>query len=104
MEWSDNRATNFRGRQLQNIDLEGGGGGNCGLFIKLVLRRNHINRANEYNQVSIMGINVLGEPLDAVDKKPSKPHREDLAFRMYTDSDIVQVLHALQTAIFVHLL
>ncbi len=93
VDWSENRETNFSGRQMQNIELEGGGGGNRGLFVKLVLRRNHINRENEYNQVSILGINVMGLPVRAEDegRVVTKPHREDLGFLMYTDPDIVEV-------------
>ncbi len=93
VEWADNRETNFSGRQMQVIDLEGGGGSNRGLFLKLVLRRNHINRENEYNQVSLLGVNVLGHPVSAFDEEErvTKPHREDLAFLMYTDPDIVEV-------------
>jgi hypothetical protein len=45
------------GRQLQTIELDRG---LRGLFLKLVLKGNHITRKNEYNQISLMGVNVLG--------------------------------------------
>ncbi len=59
VDWSDNKENRFAGRQMQTVDLEGGAGGNRGLFVKLVLRRNHINRENEYNQVRFLSLLLL---------------------------------------------
>ena len=64
--------------------------------MKLVLRRNHINRLNEYNQISLMGVNVLGTSDGSAGGggygvAAVAPQRTDLAFLMYTDPDIVSV-------------
>jgi len=81
-----------KGRQMQTVEIEGGGSAATGCFVKLVLKRNHVNRKNQYNQISLMGVNVMGYPCQpAANPAPRKPHREDLAFLMYTDPDIVEV-------------
>ncbi|XP_059087366.1 centrosomal protein of 104 kDa-like [Tigriopus californicus] len=92
-----NKKINFKGRQMQTIEVDGF---NKGLFLKLLLKKNHLNRYNEYNQVSLMGLNVIGTPIDK-DKHSEKPlyklsHRDDLAFLMYMDTDIAEVIEQLE--------
>jgi len=49
-------------------------------------------RQNKFNQISIMGVNLLGNPLHQQQSQmPKKPHHDDLGFLMYTDPDIVEV-------------
>ncbi len=50
LDWGSNREhSSSGGRQMQTVELEGGA--SQALFVKLVLKKNHINRQNEYNQV-----------------------------------------------------
>ena len=45
---SDNTQSGFKARELKSVSLE------CtGVFLKLTLHKNHVNRLNLYNQVSV---------------------------------------------------
>jgi centrosomal protein CEP104 len=84
------------------------------MFLKLVLHKNHVNRLNLYNQVGIIAINVIGtdkeipvvdDELRNYDADPSvvaavnRPDYisplDDLAFAMYQDPEISQIIRAL---------
>ncbi|KAK8375066.1 hypothetical protein O3P69_010988 [Scylla paramamosain] len=56
---SDNTHSDFRARELKSVSLE-----STGLFLKLVLYKNHINKLNFYNQVGVVGVNVLGNEIE----------------------------------------
>ncbi|XP_063853634.1 centrosomal protein of 104 kDa-like isoform X2 [Scylla paramamosain] len=56
---SDNTHSDFRARELKSVSLE-----STGLFLKLVLYKNHINKLNLYNQVGVVGVNVLGNEIE----------------------------------------
>lgn len=93
----NNKKIHFKGRQMQTIEVDGF---NKGVFLKFLLKKNHLNRYNEYNQVGLMGLNVIGTPIDK-DKHSEKPlyklsHRDDLAFLMYMDTDIAEVRELLR--------
>lgn len=90
------------GRQLQTIELQGNNLLKAS-FLKIVLKHNHLNKRNEYNQVGLMGVCFYGTPQKAkvgtnlsrrgsrLDEFSVIPRRQDLAFLMYTDKDIVEV-------------
>lgn len=86
------------------------------MFLKIVLHKNHVNRSNLYNQVGIVAINVIGTDKDSMhvdelvknsnyDADPSvvaainRPDYvsplDDLAFAMYQDPEISQIIRAL---------
>ncbi|XP_037084810.1 centrosomal protein of 104 kDa-like [Pollicipes pollicipes] len=80
-----------------------------GLFVKLVVHRNHMNKTNKFNQVSIMGINFLGEEIEAnnntipankVDQNSKDKDRlasyNDLTFNMYVDHDCAKYMQKLE--------
>ena len=73
-------------------------------FVKLLLRQNHNDRQNPFNQVGLMGINIYGvksNPSGEYDfnmRRDSRKEveaivsrRKDLAFVMYTDKDVAEV-------------
>ena len=106
VQLNNNKKTHFKGRQLQTVEIGTSPHNKC-TFVKLMLRQNHINRHNEYNQVSLLGVNIVGTPVEdeedasgsgsGEDERSEKrrgktlSHRDDLSFLMYTDSDIVKV-------------
>ena len=72
--------------------------------MKLLLRQNHNDRQNPFNQVGLMGINIYGvksSPSGEYDfnmRRDSRKEveaivsrRKDLAFVMYTDKDVAEV-------------
>ena len=64
IELSSNDRTNFKARELKSIHVDAEG-----IFLKLIIHKNYVNRLNLYNQVSIVAINLLGDDLDKVKKK-----------------------------------
>lgn len=102
VDFQDPSRSKLDGRQLQTIELQG----NTQLkasFLKIVLKHNHLNKKNEYNQVGLMGVSFFGTPQKAragnnlsrrgsrIDEFTIISRRQDLAFLMYTDKDIVEV-------------
>merc|ERR1719507_842905 len=49
VEWNDNKENRFKGRQLQTVELAAGAAMKVN-FVKFIIKKNHINRYNEYNQ------------------------------------------------------
>ncbi|XP_054637674.1 centrosomal protein of 104 kDa-like isoform X1 [Dunckerocampus dactyliophorus] len=117
---SDNEKTGFRARELKSVHVDA-----VGTYLKITFHQNHINRHNHYNQVSLVAINVLGEPLDgsAFHTMPSKEQLtehylnstqleaaldatlagkcdsmsplDDLAFDMYQDPEVAHIIRQL---------
>ncbi|KAI8331900.1 hypothetical protein BC941DRAFT_382119 [Chlamydoabsidia padenii] len=56
--FDSNARTQFRARELKSIKINADGE-----YIRLVVRNNHQNRLNIYNQVGLLALNVLGQPL-----------------------------------------
>ncbi|CAG8453154.1 7736_t:CDS:10 [Acaulospora colombiana] len=54
-----NERANYKARELKSVRLD-----TEGEYIRLVARRCHTNHLNQYNQVGIVGIAVMGEPVD----------------------------------------
>ncbi|XP_077400898.1 centrosomal protein of 104 kDa isoform X2 [Vanacampus margaritifer] len=117
---SDNENTGFRARELKSVHLDA-----VGTYLRITFHRNHANRHNHYNQVALVAINVLGEPLDgsafytipsgeqlighylngtqleaALDatlagKYDSTSPLDDLAFDMYQDREVAHIIREL---------
>ena len=51
VDWNSNKENRFKGRQLQTVELSNGAAMKVN-FVKLIIKKNHINRYNEYNQVN----------------------------------------------------
>ncbi|XP_061760797.1 centrosomal protein of 104 kDa isoform X4 [Nerophis ophidion] len=117
---SDNEKTGFRARELKSVHVDA-----VGTYLKITLHQNHANRHNHYNQVSLVAINVLGDPLDGsnfytmpsrvqliehylnstqleaasdatlLGKCDAMSPLDDLAFNMYQDPEVAQIIRQL---------
>lgn len=108
---SDNEQTGFKARELKSVHVSA-----VGIFLKLVIHKNHINQYNPFNQVGIIAINVIGDRLsngqepaapvtegtDADADSKDRPGGEyispldDLAFDMYQDAEVAQIIRKLE--------
>ncbi|XP_055864407.1 centrosomal protein of 104 kDa-like isoform X2 [Biomphalaria glabrata] len=113
---SDNEKTGYKARELKSVHVDA-----VGHFLKLNIHKNHVNKHNLYNQVGIIAINVIGDelrrPYDITDpdlllddprieRDPAleglfnKPDYisplDDLAFDMYQDPEIAQIIRRLE--------
>jgi centrosomal protein CEP104 len=59
VELSSNERTEFRARELKSVHVDAEG-----TFLKLVLHKNFVNKLNQFNQVGIVAINIIGNDLD----------------------------------------
>ncbi|XP_051525532.1 centrosomal protein of 104 kDa-like isoform X3 [Myxocyprinus asiaticus] len=59
---SDNEKTGFRARELKSVHVDA-----VGAYLKLTFHRNHVNQYNIYNQVALVALNILGDPVDGND-------------------------------------
>uniref|UniRef100_A0A9J8AC00 Centrosomal protein of 104 kDa n=1 Tax=Cyprinus carpio carpio TaxID=630221 RepID=A0A9J8AC00_CYPCA len=59
---SDNEKTGFRARELKSVHVDA-----VGSYLKLTFHRNHVNQYNIYNQVALVALNILGDPVDGND-------------------------------------
>ncbi|XP_061129093.1 centrosomal protein of 104 kDa [Syngnathus typhle] len=117
---SDNEKTGFRARELKSVHVDA-----VGTYLRITFHRNHANRHNRYDQVALVAINVLGDPLDggasytiprgeqliehylngtqleaALDatlagKYDSTSPLDDLAFDMYQDPEVACIIRQL---------
>ncbi|CAF2436445.1 unnamed protein product [Rotaria sp. Silwood2] len=95
IELSSNDRTDFKARELKSIHIDAEG-----IFLKLVIHKNYVNRSNIYNQVSIVAINLLGDDIDKVKNMKKKLSSrsdqisiiDDLAFAMYQDPEIAAII------------
>ncbi|KAL8583520.1 hypothetical protein ACOMHN_054836 [Nucella lapillus] len=115
---SDNEKTGYKARELKSVHVDA-----VGTFLCLNIHKNHINKYNLYNQVGIVAINIIGDPVRkpdptdpdfaidlndnrTVDRDPvlegffNKPDyispMDDLAFDMYQDPEIAQIIRKLE--------
>ncbi|XP_070207078.1 centrosomal protein of 104 kDa-like isoform X2 [Littorina saxatilis] len=82
---SDNEKTGFKARELKSVHVDA-----VGMFLRLNIHKNHINKHNLYNQVGIVAINVIGEVI----RKPSDitdPEFQDIQLRQITEDLFVDV-------------
>ncbi|XP_039599355.1 centrosomal protein of 104 kDa-like, partial [Polypterus senegalus] len=69
---SDNEKTGFKARELKSVHVDA-----IGQYLKLTFHKNHVNRYNLYNQVALVAVNVLGDPVDTSEME-NTPTREQL--------------------------
>ncbi|KAF5887731.1 centrosomal protein, partial [Clarias magur] len=69
---STNEKTGFRARELKSVHVDA-----VGTYLKLTFYKNHVNQYNTYNQVALVAINILGDPVDCNDSSPI-PSRDQL--------------------------
>ncbi|KAM9476276.1 centrosomal protein of 104 kDa isoform 2-T3 [Clarias gariepinus] len=69
---STNEKTGFRARELKSVHVDA-----VGTYLKLTFYKNHVNQYNTYNQVALVAINILGDPVDCSDSSPI-PSRDQL--------------------------
>uniref|UniRef100_A0A8C1Y8N8 Centrosomal protein of 104 kDa n=1 Tax=Cyprinus carpio TaxID=7962 RepID=A0A8C1Y8N8_CYPCA len=117
---SDNEKTGFRARELKSVHVDA-----VGSYLKLTFHRNHVNQYNIYNQVALVALNILGDPVDGNDigtlsrdqlidqylnnsqhssaldgtytgyKCDSISPLDDLAFDMYQDPEVAHIIRLL---------
>lgn len=110
---SNNQKTNFRARELKSVQVDA-----AGHFLKLHLHKNYINKHNLYNQIGIVAINVIGDEISDDEKHVQTPilqedpmaetpiddfpipdyisPLDDLAFDMYQDPEVAQIIRKLE--------
>ncbi|CAH2319759.1 centrosomal of 104 kDa isoform X1 [Pelobates cultripes] len=121
---SDNEKTSYKARELKSVYVDA-----VGQYLKLIFHKNFANRYNLYNQVALIAINIIGDPVDfgeennTLDSGPviekiidqylgtssddsaldssyvGKPDAisplDDLAFDMYQDPEVAQIIRKL---------
>jgi len=97
------RDFDFKARQLMSVEVENGGKSLPVSFIKLVLYKNFQNKKNQYNQVGLTAINILGTyendnatQVDEFNLDEVLSPYDELSFLVYTDSDVVQLIQKLE--------
>ncbi|XP_022101600.1 centrosomal protein of 104 kDa-like isoform X2 [Acanthaster planci] len=55
---SDNSKTGYKARELKSVHVDA-----VGQYVRLVIHKNHVNKYNVYNQVSLIAINVIGDEI-----------------------------------------
>jgi hypothetical protein len=58
-----NEQSQWRARELKDVNLSKSGKDTTAQFLKLVIHQNHINNVNIHGQVGIMAVNALGEEM-----------------------------------------
>ncbi|KAJ9516820.1 hypothetical protein QJQ45_027229 [Haematococcus lacustris] len=58
LSFDSNERSNHQARELKSVHVS-----TQALFIRLVVHRCHVNKANIYNQVGVIALNLIGEPL-----------------------------------------
>lgn len=109
---SNNEKTSFRARELKSVHVDA-----VGHFVKFVIHKNHLNPSNLYNQVGLIAINVIGDDvqltsdLQSMSLEENKANNsvlsrdrsdyispfDDLAFDMYQDPEVAQVIRKLDS-------
>ncbi|NXU44293.1 CE104 protein, partial [Drymodes brunneopygia] len=116
---SDNEKTDFRARELKSVYMDA-----VGQYLKLIFHKNYVNKYNLYGQVALVAVNIIGDPADydsmgspsreklidhylgiksddpALDgtylgKRDSISPLDDLAFDMYQDPEVAQIIRRL---------
>ncbi|XP_018419582.1 PREDICTED: centrosomal protein of 104 kDa, partial [Nanorana parkeri] len=117
---SDNEKTGYKARELKSVYVDA-----VGQYLKVIFHKNYANRYNLYNQVALIAINIIGDPVDI--NEENVPSREkiidhylgnsfedsgidpaytgrkpdaispldDLAFDMYQDPEVAQIIRKL---------
>lgn len=116
----DNEKTGCKARELKSVYVDA-----VGQFLKLIFHQNHPNKYNIYNQVALVAINIIGDPVDFGDESNITSREklidhylghhtedpalegtctgksdyisplDDLAFDMYQDPEVAQIIRKL---------
>jgi len=98
---SNNEKTGFKSRELKSVHVN-----TEGLFVRVLIHKNHLNKFNIYNQTCLMAFNVIGDPStsnnnDFIDTSSSSNNKDyispmdDLAFDMYQDPEVAEIIRRL---------
>ncbi|KAI7895464.1 uncharacterized protein EV154DRAFT_495006 [Mucor mucedo] len=85
--FDNNARAQFRARELKSIKIN-----SDGEYVRLVIRNCHRNRLNTFNQVGILALNILGQPLHLVDKAnivPSSSSQNHIVRHPFDDNSIL---------------
>ncbi|CEP16010.1 hypothetical protein [Parasitella parasitica] len=82
--FDNNARAQYRARELKSIKINVDGE-----FVRLVIRNCHRNRLNTYNQVGILALNILGQPVHLIDKNDLTPSSMLHQQRPYDDNSIL---------------
>jgi centrosomal protein CEP104 len=55
---SDNSKTGYKARELKSVHVDA-----VGQYLRLVIHKNHVNKYNIYNQVSLIAVNAIGDEI-----------------------------------------
>lgn len=98
-----NKDNDYIARQLQSIEVSQGARPCPITFIKLILHKNYQNRKNQYNQVGLTAVNIIGTPVEKADSQNGFnldgdvwSLYDDLSFLMYTDTEVAQLINKLE--------
>jgi len=98
-----NKDNDYIARQLQSIEVTQGARPCPITFVKLVLHKNYQNRKNQYNQVGLSAIDIIGTPVEKADNQNGFnldsdvwSLYDDLSFLMYTDTEVAQLINKLE--------
>ena len=96
-----NEKSKFQSRELKSVDVPF-----ClAKFIKLSIMKNYKNPHNQFDQVSIMAVNILGAKVMKNTTLGVSPFNnshyqspyDDLSFTMYCDKEVVNLIRLLDT-------
>uniref|UniRef100_A0AAQ4QJ10 Centrosomal protein of 104 kDa n=1 Tax=Gasterosteus aculeatus aculeatus TaxID=481459 RepID=A0AAQ4QJ10_GASAC len=107
---SENEKTGFQARELKSVHVDA-----IGTYLRITFHRNHVNHHNHHNQVALVAINVLGDSSDgnafntivsslqlSLDPVLTSAHKcesisplDDLAFDMYQDPEVANIIRLL---------
>nr|CDS27541.1 centrosomal protein of 104 kDa [Hymenolepis microstoma] len=102
VELSTNEATNFKARELKSVHVD-----TKGTYFQIFLYKNYTNTENQYNQISVIALNFIGEPENlqhtnvklnefSTDSVKNISPLDDLAFDIYQDPQLSDIIRRLE--------
>ncbi|XP_065061516.1 centrosomal protein of 104 kDa-like isoform X2 [Rhopilema esculentum] len=83
---SSNEQSNFKTRELKSVSLNI----EC-QFVKFLVHKNHVNKHNLYNQINVIAVNLIGDPIDEMYSETKKMNlstaAEDLVEKFMSGGD-----------------
>ena len=79
---SDNEKTGFKARELKSVQVDA-----VGVFLKLNIHKNHINKYNMYNQVGLVAVNVIGDKI-----RKGYEDRDELVSKICNNSQYLSIV------------
>ncbi|XP_023330151.1 centrosomal protein of 104 kDa [Eurytemora carolleeae] len=97
-----NEQFDYNARQLITVEIADDGRPCPVSFIKLVFHKNYQNKKNQYNQVGLTAISIIGTPAGSDNTEGEfnldqvlSPY-DELSFLVYTDTEITQLILKLE--------